>query len=156
MGENIDTPFFLLWSCKGSSNCLYLDQAVLHVWCLPWLRRESWSKKKWPPSCHREPESPKSPKNIEDDVISCACAVHWLHMRSSWGHNPAHTTDIREKHNGRCIYGQGEVVYTVEEVVYTVEEVVYTVDSNKTKHNYNFPVWVNCQFIVNKFLQIYM
>ena len=49
-------------------------------------------KKKWPPSCHREPESPKSPKNIEDDVISCACAVHWLGMRSSWRPNPAHTT----------------------------------------------------------------
>ena len=49
-------------------------------------------KKKWPPSCHREPESPKSPKNIEDDVISCACAVHWLGMRSSWRPNPAATT----------------------------------------------------------------
>ena len=46
MGENIDTPFLLLWSCKGSPNCLYLDQAVLHVRCLPWLRRESWSTKK--------------------------------------------------------------------------------------------------------------
>ena len=94
MGENIDTPFLWRLSCKGSSNCLNLDQAVLHVRCLPWLRSDSWStKKKWPPSCHREPESPKSPKNIEDDVIGCACAVHWLHMRSSWGPNPAHTTE---------------------------------------------------------------
>ena len=49
-------------------------------------------QKKWPPSCHREPESPKSPKNIEDDVICCACAVHWLGMRSSWRPNPAATT----------------------------------------------------------------
>ena len=93
MDENIDVPFLWLWSCIGSSNCLNLDQAVLRVRCLPWLRSDSWStKKKWPPSCHREPESPKSPKNIEDDVISCACAVHWLGMRSSWRPNPAHTT----------------------------------------------------------------
>ena len=92
MDENIDVPFLWLWSCKGSSNCLNLYQAVLHVRCLPWLRSDSWSTKKWPPSCHREPESPKSPKNIEDDVISCACAVHWLGMRSSWRPNLAATT----------------------------------------------------------------
>ena len=97
MNENIDVPFLWLWSCKGSSNCLNLDQAVLRVRCLPWLRSDSWSTKKWPPSCHREPESPKSPKNIEDDVISCACAVHWLHMRSSWRHNPDPTTNIAER-----------------------------------------------------------
>ena len=34
----------------------------------------------------------QEPQKIEDDVIGCACADHWLHMRSSWGPNPAHTT----------------------------------------------------------------
>ena len=52
-------------------------------------------KKKWPPSCHREPESLKSPKNIEDDVISCACAVHWLGMRSSWGLRMTHLFGVK-------------------------------------------------------------
>ena len=93
MDENIDVPFLWLWSCIGSSNCLNLDQAVLRVRCLPWLRSDSWSTKKWPPSCHREPESPKSPKNIEDDVIGCACAVMGLEDDSSvWSYPPAHTT----------------------------------------------------------------
>ena len=34
----------------------------------------------------------QEPQKIEDDVIGCACADHWLHMRSSWGPNPAATT----------------------------------------------------------------
>ena len=45
MNENIDVPFLWLWSCKGSSNCLNLDQAVLHARCLPWLRSDLWSTK---------------------------------------------------------------------------------------------------------------
>ena len=94
MGENIDTPFLLLWSCKGSSNCLYLDQAVLHVRCLPWLRTESWSTKK--NGRHHvigSPSRPRAPKSIEDDVIGHACAVMGLEDDSSvWSYPPAHTT----------------------------------------------------------------
>ena len=84
MGENIDTPFLLLWSCKGSSNCLYLDQAVLHVRCLPWLRRESWSTKK--NGRHLvigSPSRPRAPKisritslAAHAPFIGCTCAVH--------------------------------------------------------------------------------
>ena len=92
MDENIDVPFLLLWPCIGSSNCLNLDQAVLRVRCLPWLRSDSWSTKKMAAIMSSGARVAQEPQKIEDDVIGCACADHWLHMRSSWGPNPAATT----------------------------------------------------------------
>ena len=79
--------FYGKLSCKGCSNCLYLDQAVLRVRCLPWLRSDSWSTKKMAAilsSGARVTQEPqKALLTIEDDVIGCACADHWLGMRSS-------------------------------------------------------------------------
>ena len=84
MDENIDVPFLLLWSCIGSSNCLNLDQAVLHVRCLPWLRSDSWSTKK--NGRHYvigSPSRPSAPKisrmtslAAHAPFIGCTCAVH--------------------------------------------------------------------------------
>ena len=84
MNENIDVPFLWLWSCKGSSNCLYLDQAVLRVRCLPWLRSDSWSTKK--NGRHHvigSPSRPRAPKisrmtslAAHAPFIGWACAVH--------------------------------------------------------------------------------
>ena len=84
MGENIDVPFRGLWSCKGSSNCLNLDQAVLHVRCLPWLRSDSWSiKKNGRHHVIGSPSRPRAPKisrmtslAAHAPFIGCTCAVH--------------------------------------------------------------------------------
>ena len=88
MDENIDVPFLWLWSCKGSSNCLNLDQAVRHVRCFnamtTILRSESWSKKK--NGRHHvigSPSRPRAPKisrmtslAAHAPFIGWACAVH--------------------------------------------------------------------------------
>ena len=83
MDENIDVPFLWLWSCKGSSNCLNLDQAVLRVRCLPWLRSDSWSTKNGRHHVIRSPSSPRAPKisrmtslAAHAPIIGCTCAVH--------------------------------------------------------------------------------
>ena len=62
MNENIDVPFLWLWSCKGSSNCLNLDQAVLHARCLPWLRSDLWSTKNGRHHVIGSPSRPRAPK----------------------------------------------------------------------------------------------
>ena len=94
MNENIDVPFLWLWSCKGSSNYLNLDQAVLHARCLPWLRSDLWSTKKMAAIMSSGARvAPRAPKSIDDDVIGCACAVMGLKDDSSvWSYPPAHTT----------------------------------------------------------------
>ena len=84
MDENIDVPFLWLWSCKGSSNCLNLDQAVLHVRCLPWLRSDSWSTKKMAAIMSSGARVAQEPPKISRmtslaahaPFIGCTCAVH--------------------------------------------------------------------------------
>ena len=77
MDENIDVPFLLLWSCKGSSNCLNLDQAVLHVRCLPWLRTESWSTKKMSAMSSSGARVAQEPQKVSKMTSLAAHAKSW-------------------------------------------------------------------------------